>query len=156
VLGRGSVFGVTVPYGSRIAPTPWPPRPDPVTERLSQALVLAIDDQPSVLVGMEALLAGWGCTVATAVSSQEAVELLQRLPRAPDVVIADYHLGAGATGVKAIGRVRRATGEAIPGIVVTADQSEAVKTKVKSDGYWLLQKPLNPAQLRSLLSMILS
>jgi PAS domain S-box-containing protein len=159
VLGRGSVFGITVPYGSRVAataPTPLPPRTDRVSGRLSRALLLVVDDQPSVLAGMQALLAGWGCDVVTAASGREAIDALPRLPRPPDVVIADYHLGSGANGVKIVSRIRRATGQALPAIVVTADQTDEVKATVKQHGYWLLQKPLNPAQLRSLLSMILA
>ncbi|HLY54870.1 MAG TPA: NahK/ErcS family hybrid sensor histidine kinase/response regulator, partial [Stellaceae bacterium] len=155
-VGRGSVFGVTVPYGRRIEPASWRPRIDKVSDRLSQALLVAIDDQPSVLAGMQALLAGWGCEVATAASGREAVELLARLPRPPDAIIADYHLGGGVTGPKVISRLRREIDQAVPGIVVTADQSDTVKANVKRQGYWLLQKPLNPAQLRSLLSMILT
>ncbi len=157
ILGQGSVFGVTVPYGRRVEPSStWSPRQDRVSGRLSETLLLAIDDQPSVLVGMEALLTGWGCEVATASSGREAMELLPRLPRPPDAIIADYHLGAGATGPRIISRIRRSIAQAVPGIVITADHSEAVKATVKRQGYWLLQKPLNPAQLRSLLSMVLA
>ena len=156
MLGRGSVFAVTVPLG-RKEPTA---QRRPVAQRalgaLNDPMLLVVDDQRSILAGMQAMLEGWGCTTALAASGPEAMDLLDRLPRPPDAVIADYHLEAGTTGIQEICRIRQSLGRKVPGIVITADHSLAVQTLVKRHGLWLLRKPLNPGQLRALLSQVLA
>jgi len=149
VVGRGSVFSVTVPLGHK----------EPATRRalgdLANPMLLVIDDQRTILAGMQAMLEGWGCTAAVAVSGDEALDLLGHLPRPPDLVIADYHLEAGTTGITEICRIRRTLGRKVPGIVITANQTPTVQALVKQHGFWLLRKPLNPAQLRALLTQLL-
>jgi PAS domain S-box-containing protein len=156
-VGRGSVFFVTVPYGrTAVATMPRAPVRSPVELRLSQALVLVIDNEQSILAGMEALLSGWNCRVALARSGEEAVALLPSLPAAPDLVIADYHLDDGALGVAELARLSRACGRHIPGIVITANRTKEVQSIALQHGYRLLNKPVKPAQLRSLMIQLLS
>ena len=156
IVGRGSVFSVTVPLGQKQATAPRRPATRKSLGALADPMLLVIDDQRNILAGMQAMLEGWGCTVAVAASGAEAIELLANLPRPPDAVIADYHLEAGTTGINEIGRIRRSLGREVPGIVITADHSSAVQTLVKRQGFWLLRKPLNPGQLRALLSQLLA
>ena len=155
-VGRGSVFSVIVPLGQKQATAPRRPATRKSLGALADPMLLVIDDQRNILAGMQAMLEGWGCTVAVAASGAEALELLGNLPRPPDAVIADYHLEAGTTGINEIGRIRRSLGREVPGIVITADHSSAVQTLVKRQGFWLLRKPLNPGQLRALLSQLLA
>jgi signal transduction histidine kinase/CheY-like chemotaxis protein len=161
VVGRGSVFSVTVPLGLKpralvhrgLSPGALAPA---VREQLVGAVLLVIDDQRSILAGMEALLSGWGCKVLVAASGDEALAMLPQLPAPPAAVIADYHLEAGSVGIAEIERVRQALARPIPAIVITADHGAAVQAMVKQHGHWLLKKPVNPAQLRSLLTQILA
>ena len=44
---------------------------------------------------------------------------------------------------------------AVPGIVITADRTEAVAEEIKRAGYQLLLKPVKPAALRALLTRTL-
>ena len=154
-LDRGSVFSVTVPLGVDPAPSIRRPAQPRVLRAFADPMLLVIDDQHSILAGMQAMLEGWGCTAAIAASGDEALELLERLPRRPDLVIADYHLAAGTTGIGEICRVRGALGVPIPGIVITANQTPAVQMLVDGAGLRLLRKPLNPGQLRALLAQML-
>ncbi|MDZ5645909.1 PAS-domain containing protein [Nitrospirillum sp. BR 11828] len=84
VVGRGSVFSVVVPLGATTAAA--------FTRRLasggaaqamSGTLVLVLDDEPSALMGMQALLSTWGCEAAVASTGEEALEVLEHLPRPP-------------------------------------------------------------------------
>ncbi len=155
-IGKGSVFSVTVQRGARprSATEPMPPYRAGIDP--AGAAFLVIDDQHSILTGMQALLTGWGCTVWTATSGQAAIDLLPSFTPGPDVIIADYHLDGDATGVAEINRIRHAMNCQVPGIIVTADHSPAIRQIVEQHGLWLLKKPLKPAQLRSLLSSILA
>ncbi|MEA1673365.1 NahK/ErcS family hybrid sensor histidine kinase/response regulator [Nitrospirillum sp. BR 11163] len=160
MVGRGSIFSVAVPLGTMTASA--------VTRRvagdggarpLDGTLVLVLDDEPSALMGMQALLSTWGCEAAVASTGEEALEVLGRLPRPPDALIADFHLGDGRTGPDEVSRLRQAiatsAGMAPPAIIVTADHTPEVEAQVKQHQYWMLKKPLNPAQLRALLSSML-
>ena len=105
---------------------------------------------------MNALLAGWDCRVYAAASGDEAVGMLPTLPASPDLVIADYHLDDGELGVAAIEHVSRACGRTRPGIIITANRAKEVQAVAKQHGYRLLNKPVKPAQLRSLMNQMLS
>ncbi len=57
--------------------------------------VLAIDNEPKILEGMQVLLTGWGCHTLVAAGWHEAHDILNERQVAPDVVIVDYHLDEG-------------------------------------------------------------
>jgi two-component system, sensor histidine kinase len=105
---------------------------------------------------MTALLGGWNCRVCVATSGDAALTLLPSLPSVPDLVIADFHLDDGAIGVTEIGRISEACGRKLPCIIITANRSSEVKIVAKQHGCRLLNKPVKPAQLRSLMTQMLN
>lgn len=155
--GRGTLFALTVPMavgaGSSL--------PLRRTGRLGKARnlagldVLCIDNEPDILIGMRSLISPWGCRVQTACDEREAVALL-RDGCHPAVLLVDYHLDDQHNGVDLMNRLRARFGEAIAGILITADQTETVRNEARANGYRVLQKPLKPAALRALLSRVAS
>lgn len=156
-LGKGSVFFVDVPMGAlpRALPKSGACHAVP-KDTLSSAIAVMIDDQESILDGMRELFVGWGCTAITAVDGRTAVLELARRERRPDIVIADYHLEDGFTGVGAVDEVRAVFGSTIPGLIITADRSPEVLDVVRRRGLHLLKKPVKPAKLRALVSHLLA
>src|SRR5260221_3599186 len=155
--GRGSMFFVTVPYGYAAAVTlPRAPVRSTLEQRLSETLVLVIDNEPSILTGMNALLSAWDCRTCVATSGEEALRLLPSLLRAPDLVIAHYHLDDAAPGVSELNRLSRACGRDLPCIILTANRSKEVQEIARQHGCRVLNKPVKPAQLRSLMIQMLS
>jgi two-component system, sensor histidine kinase len=154
-VGRGSVFFVTVPYGYAAVALPRIAGQSSVEHRLAESVILVIDNEHSILDGMAALLQGWNCRVHLAASGDQALELLPALPSAPDLVIADYHLDDGALGVSELARLSRACGKDLPGIIITANRTKEVQAIATRQGYRLLNKPVKPAQLRSLMTQML-
>ena len=63
-----------------------------------------IDDDALALEGTGGLLRSWGCRVVTAESDREALTKLDGT--APDLIISDFHLQDGRTGIEAIGELR--------------------------------------------------
>ena len=153
--GRGTMFGISVPLAERseIAQPVRSPR-----RRSAQDLhglsVLCIDNEPDILTGMNALIQPWGCRVLTACDEAEAVATIDALGRAPDVMLADYHLDEERNGIDLMNRLRTRHGQAIAGILITADQTEGVRLDARAHGYRVLHKPLRPAALRALLSRL--
>ena len=151
--GVGSLFSVQVPVSAASVAAaqsvaeapPAPPAP------LSGLTVLAIDNEPRILAGMNHLLVGWGCVVTVAADLREAKAALEARGLTPDVIIADFHLD-DSDGVSTIGALREAYGRGIPAILATADRSPEVRDLAASHDIRVLNKPLRPAALRALLS----
>ncbi|WP_226704986.1 hybrid sensor histidine kinase/response regulator [Microbulbifer elongatus] len=147
--GRGSMFSIRVPVGDvQSAPAQIPSTVGTAT--LDSAAVLCIDNERQILRGMESLLSGWGCRVITAVSLEEALARWP-YPMAPAVVIVDYHLDYGATGTDALDALCAHWQMALPGIMISADTSEAVRERAAARGCFYLAKPVKPAALRNLI-----
>jgi len=154
-LGRGTVFAVEVPLAvRRAAPAP-PAAPRRPGAGLAGLVVLCVDDEESILAGMRALLAGWQCTVATARTAAEALALVESGAARPDLVLADYRLAEGETGLGVLDRLQALRPGGFAGVLVTADRSEGLRQLAREHGYEVLNKPLRPAQLRALLARLL-
>ena len=154
--GKSTLFRVKLPRDVNAmrpavsdAATPAVPQP------LSGLKVLCIDNEPRILEGMSLLLSGWGCTVLQAESIAAVERLAASGGSAPDIAIADYHLDDG-TGIEAIVKLRSLFGSAIPGLVITADRGQDVRTQVEVYGLTLQHKPVKPAALRAFLAQTAS
>jgi CheY-like chemotaxis protein/anti-sigma regulatory factor (Ser/Thr protein kinase) len=149
--GRGSHFAITVPR-SNDTPMELPARESARVDsgQLVGITALCIDNEPSVLDGMETLLRGWGCDVIKAASLALALTAISESSTVPSGLLVDYHLDHG-DGIEAIIALRRRFGE-IPAILITADRSPDVRELARSEGVQILHKPLKPAALRALLA----
>ena len=150
--GRGSVFSVMVPR----APVTASPRVITSGQAaqnpgiLDGLVVVAIDNETSILSGMEALLGGWRCAVVTGVDLASATATLAARGLVPDVIVADYHLGE-SDGIATIQALRAWFGPC-HAVIITADQSPVVRDLAQASDVILLNKPVKPAALRALLS----
>lgn len=149
--GRGTVFALRVPLADPVSAPLAPVEQEPVQR--DGGCVLVVDNDASVLKAMQALLTGWNCRVLPASSRGQAVAIAGR--QRPDLVLLDYHLDAGVTGLVVLAALRDMLGQQVPAVVITADHSEAVRSAVAAAGCHLLQKPLKPLALRALMSRLL-
>jgi signal transduction histidine kinase len=148
--GRGSVFSVSVPLAQ--AQTAMPAKVAPLNGKvLSGAQVLCIDNEDSILIGMNSLLTRWGCQVWTARNRDECATLLSDGVR-PQLALVDYHLDHGETGTELMAWLRTRLGEPVPGVVISADGRPETVAQVHAAGLDYLAKPVKPAALRALLS----
>lgn len=150
--GEGSTFTVTLRTTEPAARAVQPDYAARFASNISGCLVLCIDNEWSVLEGMKALLARWGCRVLLAESVERAVTAVtEPAAEAPHVILADYHLDEG-TGVDAVAAVRAATKLDIPAVIISADYSADVQREIRRHGFIQLRKPLKAAALRSILT----
>ncbi len=150
--GGGSHFSVLVPR-SNAAPIELPQRDQRGVDpgQLAGAVALCIDNEPTVLDGMETLLRGWGCAVIKAPNLKLALAALAECTAMPNGLLIDYHLDEG-NGIEAIAALRRHCGGDLPAILITADRSPAVREAARALGIQVLNKPLKPAALRAMLA----
>jgi Na+/proline symporter/signal transduction histidine kinase/ActR/RegA family two-component response regulator len=151
-VGRGSRFAIEVPRAAASAATPKARAvPRPQAGRLDGTVILCIDNDRTILDGMETLLGGWGCRILIATGLPEALAALENAGVEPDGLLVDYHLDGG-NGIAAIAELRRRFGRAVPAILITADRSLHVREEARNEGAHLLNKPIKPASLRALIT----
>lgn len=142
--GRGSVFAVSVPRAEPVLGTK-------IQRSTSKALdglrILCVEDKPEVLQAQRCLLEGWGAVVTTAQSYRTGVDALAE--GTFDVVIADWHLGAGPDGLDLLEIAGQST---LNRLLITADISESVRNRAFDLDIPVLRKPAIPGALRSFLT----
>ena len=110
-------------------------------------LVVVIDDDELVLEATAGLLRAWGCEAVTAASYPEALIRLLEGHRRPDLIISDYRLSDGHTGIDVIEALRNAF--EIPALLISGDAGSPTCTDRAS--YRLLHKPLDASSFRAAL-----
>jgi signal transduction histidine kinase len=155
-LGKGSHFSVTIPTVPKpmVAADSVLPVPQ-LTHTTNGKLVVVIDNDPMVLEGMGGLMKNWGCSVITGDSEQAALAGLLGCRKPPDIIISDYHLSNGRTGIEAIAELRRALSASIPAFLMSGDTDSEPQRQAKDNGYIMLHKPVNPMALRATLTQVL-
>ncbi|MFS2125060.1 NahK/ErcS family hybrid sensor histidine kinase/response regulator [Pseudomonas sp. Pseusp97] len=153
--GKGSVFSVSVPLARQPAPAPLNGHKVETPQQLNGAQVLCVDNEDSILTGMNSLLTRWGCRVLTARSREECQALLDEDAR-PQLALIDYHLDDGELGTDLMAWLRTRLGEPVPGVVISADARPELVAQIHAAGLDFLPKPVKPAALRALLSRHLS
>ena len=148
-VGHGSMFSIVVPRGAELAVQAASTPRRRIDQDLHGLSVLCVDNDRDILAGMEALLSRWqvGTLLATTVD-----EALEEVAGAPDVLLVDYHLHDRLDGLDTLDALRAAAGRAIPGALLTADGSDALKQAARARGYRVLTKPVKPASLRAFLT----
>lgn len=115
-----------------------------VMASLDGVRVLVIEDELEVQRATVALLEQWGCEVSALESGRAATELVEM----PDLVIADYRLRDGETGVDAVRSVNDRFASAVPALILTGDTApERIREAARSD-YPVLHKPVSAGELR--------
>lgn len=148
--GRGTRFSVILPVSDSEPEQPAAKtQPLPATVAMRGLTVFCIDNDARILDGMRSLLENWGCTVHTFPGSQAALAAAKKL--APDIILADYHLD-GETGLDAIGVLRAIVGAGTPAVLLTADRSNEVRAAADAMEVPVINKPIKPAVLRSMMT----
>jgi CheY-like chemotaxis protein len=72
----------------------------------------------------------------------------------PDFIISDSHLAGAGKGDAAIEEVRREFDRSPPAAIMTSDPDPRLRAAAVKKGFTLLAKPLNLAELRTLLEQV--
>ncbi|MGQ9367240.1 PAS domain-containing hybrid sensor histidine kinase/response regulator [Azospirillum sp. ST 5-10] len=143
--GQGSTFTITVPLepseGDTVAA-------DPAPVAANGRTVVVIEDNAVVLMGLQGILEQWGYRVLPAESCDDALQALDAAGSAPDAIVADYRLRHKRTGTEAIRTIRARYGSAIPGLMLTGENSPDCLHDGRTEGFAILHKPIEPEQLR--------
>lgn len=151
IPGRGTRFSIEVPA----APPGSPQRSSGQVELkpsddLQGLMVLVVEDDSFSAQALGGLLQSWGCTVVGVEDLAGALAAVAGDWR-PQVVLSDYRLRAGETGMQVLDRLRLAVGPSLPACLMSGDTDPALIQACRDAGVPLLHKPVRPAKLRALL-----
>jgi CheY-like chemotaxis protein len=150
-LGCGSTFTLTLPLAEpEAAPADSGPQEGVARSELAGMHVLLIEDDVLGRAALAGLLQSWACSVVEAGSASHALACWDA-QRPPDFIVSDYRLLGADNGVDAVRQLRQIAGHEIPACVISGDTDAAVKDQIHDAGLLLLQKPVKPAKLRSVL-----
>jgi CheY-like chemotaxis protein len=149
VTGRGSMFSVTVPQASTVATALPDHKASPAGIAVS---IMVVEDERDVLDVMVQLLMLQGHRVYAGRSAAEVQRIhaeAMTVGDAPvDLIIADYRLGDGATGLDAIEALCAHIGRAVPAVIVTGDTSPSRIKDATASGLRILHKPITGEELQ--------
>jgi len=151
VNGDGTTFTVEVPLGQKIEKAE-PEKPDVSPRGNHEIVALFVDDDPAILNAITTLLNLVGIQMHSASSGDEALAHVEAGVR-PDILISDYRL-PDYNGVEVVRRVRSATVDDLPSVLLTGDTSMNEIEKANLDNCAVLHKPFDPDQLISLINRL--
>ncbi|RYZ04259.1 MAG: response regulator [Myxococcales bacterium] len=141
-VGRGSRFAVELPLHD--APESEKAlRHLPSDGALFGVLVVVLDDEPEILAAMSLWLRQYGCHVIAAESLDQARALLGAEGAPPQLLITDYRLRGGETGMNAARALRAELDPDLPVLLITGDSG----VDISGAGLRLLKKPVSREQL---------
>ena len=156
-VGRGSTFALELPASPSTTETraqsSAPEKPS--AKAGARVHVLLAEDDPRVRNATRMLLKLEGYEVSVAGTLAEACALADK---SPDIglLITDYHLSAGETGLQVIEAVRKRLGATLPAVLITGDTSSAIRDLQCDVNLRVASKPINPDELLALLTQLLA
>jgi signal transduction histidine kinase/CheY-like chemotaxis protein len=153
--GRGSVFTLEVPVGREVRSQA--PVSASTSTRLGITLqgrrIVVVEDEPAVREGLTVLLEAWGAEV----DGFDGITALQpwlatQPAAAPDLLIVDYRLPQGHTGIEALIALRAHwPAAALPAIVITGSSLGGHEDEAAKHDFHILIKPVLPNKLRAMI-----
>jgi signal transduction histidine kinase len=153
--GHGTVFTLEVPVGRAPPADTTGARLRPqIGVTLDHRLIVVVEDDAGVRRGLEVLLKSWGASVASFDSVAACLAWARQADlgaAVPDLLITDYRLEEGVTGLDAIRGLRERFGDRLPAIVVTGSMMSGFEREAQEERYHVLVKPVVPNKLRAMI-----
>lgn len=151
--GKGTCFEVSVPVGKQqnINVKPQTTALSDSSSLLRDKRVLIVDNDTQILSAMHTLLTSWGAIVIVAKDLHSAMAQCTFMP---DLMLLDYQLDHGSTGLEVSQAIRQRFLQPVVGILNSANQSDEVREQAIVEQLHFLPKPLKPAALKRLVKQL--
>jgi CheY-like chemotaxis protein len=134
-----------------------PPGAGPGDARaLAGRRVLVVENDPGMRQAFTMLLSGWGMDVSDAATVEAARRAARSTDRRLDLVLTDYRLEGGETGLQTIEALRRDLGGRVPALIISAESGESIRRFADPLGVPVLEKPVAETELRRVLGDLLA
>lgn len=150
VPGRGTRFRVEVPLAPSGDLRAMLAAVEPLPDDVRGLRILVIEDDMHSAQALRGLLDSWGCVVAVVEGLQGALTLLHG-GFTPDLLLSDFRLRAGESGMQTLQQLRTTLGRPLPACLMSGDTDPELIQSCRDAGLPLLHKPVRPAKLRTLI-----
>ena len=150
VLGKGSMFAIAVRRAAALPaaiakPVSLPRGRDAGVHRSAEIVI--VDDDPDVLGLLEHCLMANGHSVTTAADGAAALALFTAGAVHPEILLTDYNLPNGMTGIQLLAAVREKLHHRLPAIILTGDITREALAIIAMEDCIRLSKPVAPDEL---------
>jgi len=155
VPGKGSAF---ILQGDETETSKIRIKPEDVvrTEKAKTgASIVLIEDEVDILDALTWKLQKMGHNVSAFKDFPVFTEEEGKEAPIPDLIIADYRLAEGRTGIQAIDVVRKHFAEHIPAMLITGDTAAEHLAEIRASGFPFLHKPVAIGELKEMLDGML-
>jgi PAS domain S-box-containing protein len=153
--GRGSTFSFTVPLGTGSGLSPEKKPMTSAPPKVRKARILLVEDDPVVRNATRLLLSVEGYAVI-AVSSLAEAQLAASNGEPVELLITDYHLRDGETGLTVIAAMREMLKRNLKTLLITGDTSSVVRKISQDENLRVISKPVNADEMLGLLEALLA
>lgn len=155
-VGKGSCFAVTVPLANELIDR-YTFRPETALSvfNASGKLIVVIENEEEIRVGLHNLLLNWGCEVVSAASMEAVIPMIERSNTPIAAILSDFGLAETYNGIDAIAALRQRFGDTLPAMLITGDTTKETYEAASKANLPLLYKPVNAEVLRSALARIM-
>jgi two-component system, sensor histidine kinase len=156
-VGKGSAFTLTLPVARRrpVDHSEKAPAAVETARKADRARVLLVEDDLAVRNATRLLLKVEGYDVVTAGTLAEALQRAQEVDGI-DLLITDYHLAAGETGLQVIAALRQRCHPELKAVLVTGDTSAVIKELPSDPKLRVASKPIRAEELLTLMKELLA
>ena len=142
--GRGSVFSVDLPHLNETGLAGHPLEPDP-SGVPAQGSILLVEDDWLQAKALAAILEDAGFEVVSVPDAGKALQVVE--PPGPELILSDYRLPEGVSGLTMIRMLRKLLGRVVPAILITGDTQAAIAEDAAREGCAIVHKPYLPRDL---------
>ncbi|QTH64476.1 PAS-domain containing protein [Psychrosphaera ytuae] len=163
VPDKGICFGIDVER--EVQPPTLPSRAETnnaIAVTQSQQTIAIIDNEPLIVKALSQQLEHWGFKVISGHSRAELFEKLTQYKSTLDLIVADYHLDDGDTGIEVVNYLHdhpsltKLLTSTTPVIICSADPSETLRQTCIDHKYSFIRKPVKAPALKRKLKNILN
>jgi signal transduction histidine kinase len=153
--GRGTRFSLLIPAGDEQASGQLSEQAHNLLHGDIAGMVVAVvDDEVSIRSAIEHTLQSWQCRPVSGETAEQIDSKLQQQGLIPDVILSDYRLREGDTGLQHIAMLREKYGHDVPAVIITGDLQFDSQNNDPNNDVPVLYKPIQPARLRALLNSL--
>ena len=157
VPGRGSAFMITLPVVDPLSDEDQmaqiPPVVPPSTHQTGT--ILLVEDEDPLRELMTKVLTKEGHEVIALANAQEALAWASEDVKSPDLLLTDFDLHGGATGLQLAQDLPDVMGEKVPTIILTGDITKATLKGIAGSPFHHVMKPVMPEVLLAMISDLL-
>jgi CheY-like chemotaxis protein len=150
---RGSVFSLRLPRGRAASAAPLPAAAGHLYSDCPR--VLLVEDDAGVRDATGMLLRVEGYRVSAVAGLAEAQRSVQE-EGSPDLLLTDYHLANGETGVEVISALRNILGPGVKAVLMSGDAAHVLREMAGDPCVRIAGKPINAAELLQVMRLLLA